>query len=153
MNYYAIKVNENKEVLVKSEIQKRIKDVKVHIPVVKNKIRSGNHIAITYERSFPDYVLLECEECNTHFKKIAGMENVEELLLETIPFKEVKKFLKDDEHESYKAEILEGTYSGEIGDIVEFSGDFVIVLLKNNNKVKVPIWYIEQRVAIDDLMR
>lgn len=152
MKYFAIKVKENKELLVKENILRRIKDINIHVPVLKTKIRSGNHLSVSYERSFPEYIIAECEDCLSKFKKMNGMENIEEILLDEIPVKEIKKFLKEETRELYPAEITDGIHNGEIGTIDKFDCDFVFVQLKNKNKVKIPIWNIEQRIAIDDLM-
>lgn len=152
MNYYAIQTKENRELSVKEDILKRIKEIKIFIPISKVKTKSGNHLAVSYERSLRDYLIVECEGCIEKLKRIAKLDSIENLLLEDMPLKEVRRFLKEEEKEDYEAEITEGANSGETGKIVRFEEDYVIVQVQNKNKVKVPIWNIEQKIAIDDLM-
>lgn len=152
MNYYAIQTKENRELSAKEDILKRIKEIKIFIPINKVKTKSGNHLAVAYERSLKDYIIVECEECIEKLKKIAKLDSVENLLLEDMPLKEVKRFLKEEEKEDYEAEITDGANSGETGRIVRFEEDYVIIQIKDKNKVKVPIWNIEQKISIDDLM-
>lgn len=152
MNYYAIQTKENRELAAKEDILKRVKEIKVFIPISKVKTKSGNHLAISYERSLKDYVIVECENCIENLKKIAKLDSIENLLTEDMPLKEIRKFIKEEEKEDYEAEIVDGANSGETGRVIRFEEDYAIIQIAGKNKVKVPIWNIEQKISIDDLM-
>ncbi len=154
MKYYAIQVKDNEELSVKENILKKFDKIKIHIPIERKKTKTGNYISIFYERSWPEYLMVECEDCAQEIKKMRGMANIETVIMEDMPYREVKRFLREAinfEDSKFLARINEGPYSGGEGLIGLIEEDCISIVLKNKNTAKVPVWHVEQRIAIDDM--
>ena len=168
VNYYVIQTEENKEYCVSNKLRGIFGlDVKdVIIPTEETIINIRGRRFYHSTRTMPEYVIIGLVEFTKEMvDRINLIKEVVQVITETtkkgpipakLEFSEVKSILKNvSKRTTYdgKVNILRGQYAGYSGSIVALIDDDVkiVIDIKNNPSVTIPIWYIGKEVLADKL--
>lgn len=162
--YYIVETAENKEFYVKNKITTLFPEIKVIIPIEKNKIKINGYDFAYFNRLTPDYVVLQCEVLSDKcYERLSEMDGVVSVISEkTSTGKNVASEVSEEEAQrllssfdrkqilsnNKEISVIAGQYAGYTGKIIKEYDDDVLVSINSKKKlrVRIPIWHIGKEV-------